>query len=375
MYFKEIPGKKDLKHALTHAVEKGRIPHAQILLAKEGYGGLPMALAYASYIMCENKSNQDSCGECSHCRKSHKRIHPDIHFSFPVVKLGDKKREITTSDDYLPKWRSIIETSPFMSKSDWLDHIGADSRQANINVKECNDIMQKLNMMSYESDKKILIMWLPEFLGNEGNRLLKLIEEPTDNTYIILVTENQEHILQTILSRCQLVKVPAFTSTEISEFLIDQQEIEPSKANQMANLSEGNLHLALHLSNNETNDYSELLIQWLRVAYKSDPLEINKWVEKLVSLPKEEQKNFLDYGLHFFRQFNFRVQTGSNEVNLTPQEIDLVSKMSNIITIKKSESIAQLINDGTEYISRNANMKIVLFADTIAIGEIMRTKS
>lgn len=374
MYFKDIPGKETLKRTLINAVEKERIPHAQIFLAKEGFGGLPMALAYASYIMCENKNGEDSCGECSHCRKSHKRIHPDIHFSFPVVKLGDKKREITTSDDYLPQWRSILERDPFMSKSDWLEHIDAENRQPNINVKECNDIMQKLNMMSYESDKKILIMWLPEYLGNEGNRLLKLIEEPTDNTFIILVAENQEHILQTILSRCQLVKIPAFSSAEIMEFLVENQDVEESKAHQIANLADGNLNLAIHISNNESDDYSELLIQWLRVAYKSDPVEINRWVDKVVGLPKEEQKNFLEYGLHFFRQYNFRTQTGSAEVNLTTQELDIVSKMSSIISLEKSEKIALLFNDAIDYISRNANMKIVLFADSISIGEIMRNK-
>ncbi len=375
MYFKDIPGKEDLKVSLINTVNKGRIPHAQIFLAKEGFGGLPVALAYASFIMCENKTTTDSCGECSSCRKSHKRIHPDIHFSFPVVKFGDKKREITTSDDYLPHWRSILDRDPYMSKSDWLEHIDAENRQPNINVKECNDIMQKLNMMSYESDKKVLIMWLPEYLGNEGNRLLKLIEEPTDNTYIILVAENQEHILQTILSRCQLVKIPAFTSIEIKNFLITNQEIEDTKALQIANLADGNLNLAIHISNNESDDYSELLIHWLRVAYKSDPLEVNKWVDRVVSLPKEEQKNFLDYGLHFFRQFNFRTQTGSNEVNLTNQELDIIAKMSNIISLEKSEKIALLINDAIDYITRNANMKIVLFADTISIGEVMRTKS
>jgi DNA polymerase III subunit delta' len=374
MYFRDIPGKENLKRTLINAVEKERIPHAQIFLAKEGFGGLPMALAYASYIMCENKNGVDSCGECSHCRKSHKRIHPDIHFSFPVVKLGDKKREITTSDDYLPQWRSILDDDKFMSKSDWLDYIDAENRQPNINVKECNDIMQKLNMMSYESDKKILIMWLPEYLGNEGNRLLKLIEEPTDNTFIILVAENQEHILQTILSRCQLVKIPAFSSAEIREFLVKNQDIEESKAHQIANLADGNLNLAIHISNNDSDDYSELLIQWLRVAYKSDPIEINKWVDKVVGLPKEEQKNFLEYGLHFFRQYNFRTQTGSAEVNLTTQELDIVAKMSSIITLEKSEKIALIFNDAIDYISRNANMKIVLFADSISIGEIMRNK-
>jgi DNA polymerase-3 subunit delta' len=180
VFFRDIAGKESVKKNLTKAVDSGRIPHAQLFLGKEGSGALPMALAFASYIQCQNRTDGDSCGVCSHCIKSHKLIHPDIHFSFPVVKFGDKKRADTTSDDFLPKWREIIKTNPDMNTSDWLQHIDADNNLPNINVKECNDIMHKLNMMSFESDNKILIMWRPEYLHNEGNRLLKLIEEPTD---------------------------------------------------------------------------------------------------------------------------------------------------------------------------------------------------
>lgn len=374
MFFKDIAGKQEVKDRLIQSVSKNRIPHAQIFLGKEGFGALPLALAFASYIMCENKSSLDSCGQCNHCLKSHKWVHPDIHFSYPVVKYGDKKRADTTSDDFLPKWRAILDEQPTMNISSWLEHIEAENNQANINVKECNDIMQKLNMMSYESDYKVLVMWLPEYLGIEGNRLLKLIEEPTDNTYIILVTENQDLILPTIRSRCQLVTVPAYESHEISAYLEKTLSMPNESAQQIANLVEGNLHQAIVIGKNEVADYSDLLISWFRVAYKSDPVEINQWLNEVSMLSKEEQKNFLFYGLHFLRQFNvFQLQIPF-QVNLTPKEKETAQKMSAIIDPVKTEFIVTLISEAIENLHRNINIKILLFSDTLKIGEVIRKK-
>ena len=374
MFFKDIKGKIEIKKELINTANRGRIPHAQIFLSREGNGGLAIALAFASYIMCENRMEEDSCGECSQCKKTHKWVHPDLHFSFPVVRQGDKKRESTTSDNFLPQWRNMLHLYPYMGKADWFDAINENNSAPNINAKECNDIMHKLNMKAYESDKKILIMWLPEYLGNEGNRLLKLIEEPTDNTYIILVTENQEQILQTILSRCQLVKIPPFTSEDIVNFLIESYGTDSQKALQIANLADGNLNHAIAICNNQAADYSQLIISWLRVAFKSDPIEINKWSKEVESLDKEEQKSFLEYGLHFFRQFNFRLLTHSNEVSLTQQELEIANNMAKIIDVDKAEAICQIFNELLENIPRNINLKISLFADTLHIGQILRQK-
>ena len=217
-------------------------------------------------------------------------------------------------------------------------------------------------------------MWLPEYLGSEGNRLLKLIEEPTDNTYIILVTENQDHILQTILSRCQLVKIPNFEPHEISDYLIRHQQIPSHKAQQIANLADGNLNQALNISKNEATDYSDMLISWLRISYKSDPVEINKWISGIADMGKDEQKNFFEYGLHFFRQFIYKNLTKSNDVNLTQKELDTANKMESIIDLSKAEAIVALLNEAVENINRNINIKIMLFSDTLTIGELIRKR-
>lgn len=375
MYFKEIIGKDTIAEQLTNGVDRGRIPHAQIFLSKEGNGALATALAYAAYIMCENKTDGDSCGTCQPCKLTHKWIHPDVHFSFPVVRQGDKKRESTTSDDFLVKWRAMLEQNPFMSKNDWFDAINEHNSAPNINAKECNDIMHKLNMKAYQSDKKILIMWLPEYLGNEGNRLLKLIEEPTDNTFIILISENQDLILQTILSRCQLVKIPPFTSKDIVRYLHEKSNIQSDKALQIANLADGNLNLAIAISNNQAVDYSHLIISWLRVAYMNNPIEINQWIREIESLDKEEQKSFLEYGLHFFSQFNFRALTKTEKVNLTANEIEVANNMAKVIDVEKSAIICGIINDLLDNIGRNINLKIALFADTLQIGKAIRPQA
>lgn len=371
MYFKDIIGKEYVKQNLVRVSDKGRIPHAQIFLGKEGSGALPMALAFASYILCQNKSGGDSCGVCSQCLKSHKFIHPDVHFSFPVVKSGEKKRAETTSDDFLPKWRSILSSNPNMNTSEWLLYIGAENNLPNINVKECNDIMHKLNMMSYESENKILIMWLPEYLHTEGNRLLKLIEEPTDNTFIILVAENQDLILQTILSRCQLVKIPPYENSELAQFLVKEYNLVYEKALQFANLADGNINAAINIAKNEATDYSEMLISWLRIAYKADPVIINEWIKGVAEMDKDEQKNFFEYGLHFFRQFNFRTLTKSDQVSLTQTELETATKLEKILSIEKSEAIVVLLNEAIENINRNINIRIMLFADTLAINKLL----
>lgn len=374
MYFKQIPGKATTKDLLRGVVQKGRIPHAQIFLGKEGSGALPMALAFAAYILCENRTEEDSCGQCRQCIKSHRLIHPDLHLSFPVVKTDDKKRADTTSDDFLPQWRDLMLSNPFSEMTEWLQAMGADNTLPNINVKECNDIMHKLNMMSYESDNKVLIMWQPEYLGNEGNRLLKLIEEPTDNTFLILVASNQEAILQTILSRCQLVKIPAFESDEIKDYLLETLHLPAQQAEQIGNLSEGNIQHAIQIGKNEASDYSDLLISWLRVAYKADPVEINAWIGAIGELSKDDQKNFLQYGLHFFRQFLWLSLAGEQNVRLTAKEMDIAAKIGKLINQEIAEHIISLLDEAIENIQRNINIKIMLFSDTLQLGESLRSK-
>ena len=214
MQFAQVIGQDHLRDNLTDMVRRNRLSHALLFLGHEGAGALPMALAFAQYVVCENKG-ADACGVCSACVKAGSLVHPDIHFSYPVIpkKSGDKP----ASSDYGAEWREFISQFPYGNAYDWLQFIGAENKQGNITAQECNEIIHKLSLKSFESGYKILLLWMPEYLGNEGNKLLKLIEEPPADTLFLLVAENESLILPTILSRTQLVKIPLPDTADIAQ--------------------------------------------------------------------------------------------------------------------------------------------------------------
>lgn len=374
MFFRDIPGKKEEKSLLIQQVKLGQIPHAQLFLEKEGYGGLPLVLAYVSFLMCKNRQESDSCGECEACTKSMKWIHPDIHFAYPVVKYKDQKREDTTSKEFLPLWRSKLSENPYFSLTDWVRSMEGENSAPNINVRECNEIIHKLSLMSFEGSYKVLIMWLPEFLGKEGNRLLKLIEEPPKDTVILLITQQAELILPTVISRCQIIRVHPFDHQEIAEVLSAKYNIAADKATQIAHMADGNMTMSIEIGNQSTSDFSDMLISWLRISYKGDPVELQDFYAGYGKLSKEEMSGFIEYGLHFFRQFIRWSVSGSKKSNLTRKEEDIIEKMSAVIDISKAEAISWLLDRQLEYIYRNANTKIMFLADSLTVGDIMKGK-
>src|ERR1700748_1368184 len=266
MGFKSVIGQAQVKQHLIELVRLNRLSHALLFLGPEGSGALPMALAFAQYVVCERAKGDlgDACGICASCVKAGQLVHPDIHFSYPVIpkKAGDKP----VSTDYISEWREFIGQYPYGNAYDWLQFIGAENKQGNITAQECNDIIHKLNLKSFESGYKILVMWMPEYLGNEGNKLLKLIEEPPADTLFLLVAENESLILQTILSRTQLVRVPLPEEADIEQALIARSGLEGGQARQIAILSEGNYHEALQLLQHAGEDWQDLLREWLNAT-------------------------------------------------------------------------------------------------------------
>src|SRR6516225_2271587 len=230
--FKDVIGQAPVKQHLVELVQSNRLSHALLFLGQEGSGALPMALAFAQYVVCEQPRDGDACGVCPPCIKAKQLIHPDIHYSYPDIpkKAGDKP----VSTDYGAEWREFIAQYPYGNSYDWLQFIGAENKQGNITAQECNDIIHKLNLKSFESGYKILVMWMPEYLGNEGNKLLKLIEEPPASTLFILVAENESLILQTILSRTQLVRIPLPEPADIQQGLIERSGVAQEQARQIA---------------------------------------------------------------------------------------------------------------------------------------------
>lgn len=370
LYFREIIGQESQISLLKGMVDGNRFPHALLLLGNEGVGGLALALAYIQYLLCENRMEGESCGECKACRKASKYSHPDIHYSYPTVGTGK------ISTDFITEWRKALIDNAYMSANQWLSQIsGGENKQGNITKDECVSIVKKLSLKSFESPYKVLLMWLPEYLGKEGNRLLKLIEEPPENTIFVLVAENQEAILNTILSRCQILKLSPIDKDLIKENLIQKLGIANEQAEAIAQIADGNYNEALTLSQHTENDNAMMFLEWMRKCYNGNGIDMIQWADKIAATSREAQKYFLRYGLHFFRELMLlKLIRDSSKLRLQKSELDTAVKMANIIEVNQIENIASLFNEAIMNIERNGNGKVI-FADTsIKLNKILRLK-
>ncbi len=366
MQFRTIIGQLPAKALLRRMADSERIPHALLLLGAPGSGDLPLAVAFAQYVLCKNKQDGDACGQCSQCSKVEKLVHPDLHFSFPTVGTN------VTSDAHLADWRTAMAENPYMDVNQWLQRIGAENKQGNINKEECVAIIRKLSLKAFEGSNKILIMWLPEYLGKEGNRLLKLIEEPPDDTMIILVARNQELILNTILSRCQIVKVNRLSDEEVEEGLVTLKNLPSEKARSIAHLAAGDFNEALNIAAQPLKDNSTLFLDWLRKCYLGNGVEMATLTETFADLGRENQKQFLQYALHFMREYMLLKTTGNDQVRLLPEELKTAQNLSKIIGFGQIERITKLFNDCSFHIERNANQKLLFLDASIQLNKILR---
>ncbi len=350
-------------------VQSDRVPHAQLFLGPPGCGKLALAIAFAQYLLCQQISETAACGQCPTCHKVAKFIHPDLHFSFPVV--GTKM----TSNHYLTQWREAIGQNPYLEINQWLQYIGAENKQGNINVDECNSIIKKLSLKTFEATHKVLIMWLPEYLGKEGNRLLKLIEEPPAQTFFLLVAENSERILPTILSRCQLVKVNPLTDEAVREALDRQFPDKPvDRLAWATHLAGGNLNEALQLLQQGEQNVENRFLDWLRKCYRGNGAELVTWVEAFAKIGRENQKQLIQYALHFLRELLQLTLVPNAQVRLQKQELTTAQNLTKVLDFEQIEQIATLLNDCHYHIGRNANPKILFLDASIQINKIIKAK-
>jgi DNA polymerase-3 subunit delta' len=396
MQFREVIGQQEVKQHLAEIVQHNRLSHALLFLGKEGSGALSLAMALAQFLTCEKTQTKDSpenislfgkgqekekellndsCGVCSSCMKANELVHPDIHFSYPVV--TKKAGTPPVSTDYITEWREFVRSFPYGNVYDWLQFIGADNRQGNITAQECNDIIHQLSLKSFESGYKILIMWMPEYLGKEGNKLLKLIEEPPANTLFILVAENESQILSTILSRCQLVKIPALDNAEVERALTERNQCKPEQARQIAGVCEGNYREALHLLQHSEEDFHGLLREWLNATVKYQVQAQVKFIEEMARLGRETQKQFLRYFTHLLEQaVRLQILEGELRINflqsLSASEQDFTARLNKIMTLEQKEAVAEELDKAAYYIERNANAKILFHALTIKLFYIVK---
>jgi DNA polymerase-3 subunit delta' len=397
MLFKDVIGQSGVKQQLIEMVEHNRLSHALLFLGREGSGALPMALAFAQYvsllpIIRKEDPGASLFGEPVEVKlpstaeaadawmqkqpsfsKADQLVHPDIHYSYPVVTKKPGTPPLST--DFISEWREFIKQLPYGNIYDWLQFIGADNKQGNITANECNDIIHKLSLKSFESGYKILVMWMPDYLGREGNKLLKLIEEPPPDTLFILVAESESAILPTILSRCQLVRIPSLESSDIEEAL--KKSCGPDKAKQIANISDGNYREALHLLQHADEDFHALLRDWLNATLKNQPIAQVKLIEEIGRLGREKQKQFLRYFTHLLEQA-VRMEVGGPSLQsqleraLTDGEKDFTGRLNKAMSLEQKEAVATELDKAAYYIERNANGKILFHALTIKIFHIVR---
>jgi len=368
MQFTEVIGQTNVKHLLRQMVTNDRLPHALLLLGTPGSGHLALGLALAQYVLCDNRVLDEACGTCRHCMKMQKLVHPDVHFSFPTVGAG------AVSDSFLVQWRTALLDNPYLEVNEWLQMIGAENKQGNITKEECVQIVKKLSLKTFEAAYKILLMWLPEYLGREGNRLLKMIEEPPEQTLFVLVAEQAELILPTILSRCQTVKVNPLPDEEVVAGLQIRKNVNLEQAEAAAYLANGNFNEALQLLEQEEHDHAQFFLDWLRRCYKGNGVELVRWTEKFAELGREPQKHFLKYGLHFLRELMVLKLTVDGKVRLREKERTAAQNLLPLIELEQLEQMAGLFNDCAYYVERNANGKVLFLDASIQMNQILKRK-
>jgi DNA polymerase-3 subunit delta' len=391
MLFSEIPGQLSVKEKLTGLFQNNRLSHALLFLGKEGSGSLQLAIAFAQYILCERnninkvgdslfgdapttlaETNQNACGICSSCKKASMLMHPDLHFSFPTItKTGVDK---PVCNDFIVEWRNFVATTPFGNAYDWLQSLGAENKQGNITAHECEDIIRKLNLKSFESGYKILIQWMPEYLGTSGNKLLKLVEEPPEKTLFIFVAEDESRILPTILSRTQLIKINQLEANDIANWLITNQAVPKEKATSLAPIAQGNMREAFQLLHHADEDWQTLLRDWLNAILKNGPAAQVKWVDDISKLGREKQKQFLSYFIHLL---SIAVHLAHTPIqpSVTEEELDFATRLLKLISTEQIEALVEELNLSSYHIERNANAKILFMALTLKIYHIIRDKS
>ncbi|TDO19290.1 DNA polymerase III subunit [Pedobacter duraquae] len=372
MQFKDIIGQESTKRHLIQTVEENRVSHAQLFLSCDGSGALLLAIAYAQYINCLNRTPTDSCGVCSSCRKYERYIHPDLHFSYPFFASKDVK----TAIDVLDEWRSMLLQDPYTDLDIWRSKLNAENKQANINIAECHDIIKKLSYKAFEAETKVLIMWLPEFLDKEGNALLKIIEEPPQNTLFLLVASNQEQILSTLLSRTQIVKIPKLTDHCIESYLVDQHGVDADQAAAYSFLADGNLIEAKALLAHATNDNADKFAEWLRMGYGNRVLDMIAFTEQLAGWGRENQKNFLKYGISFLRECSLILSGAADLVKLPARTLDTAKKLSaHVLDLPMAEAIINELEKAHYHIERNANPKILFLDVSLQLVKTIKFKS
>lgn len=382
MQFKDILGLSHIKNHLALSADAGRIPHAQMFVGPEGSGTLPMALAYMQYIVCGNQNGENLGGDQACNLKFDSLSHPDMHFAFPVSN-SNKIKSHAVSNHYMEEWRQFLKEQPYGNLFDWYRLIGIEKKQGQIGVDEALDVVKKLALKSYEGGYKVMLIWMAEKMNTSAaNKLLKLIEEPPEKTVFILIAEDEEQIIQTIRSRCQILHFPPLAENDIAKAL-EARGLAREEALRLAHEANGNFNKALDLMNNDSEDlvFEKWFVQWVRSAFKAKGNkaaihELILWSEEIAKTGRETQKKFLHYSIAVMRQallVNFNVK----ELAFMQIHIDGFSleKFAPFVHENNILSIVEELEDAMYHIERNGNSKIILTDLSIKLTRLLHRKA
>jgi len=383
MLFEDILGQEHIKKHLTQSVDNGRIAHAQMFIGPEGSGTLPMAIAYAQYLLCSNSNGENTNGNQACNLKFNNISHPDLHFAFPVT-TSDKAKSHPVSNHYLEEWRQLLKEQPYGNLFDWYKLLGVDNKQGQIGVDEALEIVKSLSLKSYEGGYKVMLIWMAEKMNSAcANKLLKLIEEPPNNTVFILIAEDEEQIINTIKSRCQLLHFPPLSEYVIKRGLIKNYGLDDAVATKIAHQSNGNFNKACDLIYQDSEDlqFEEWFVFWIRSAFKakgnkSAIYDLINWSEDIAKTGRETQKQFLLFCLNFFRQALLFNYNASELVYLEPKTDNFkLEKFAPFIHDANIIEISDEIQDAIYHIERNGNSKIILTDLSIKLTRLLHKKS
>ena len=402
MIFKDVIGQHAIRQQLQDLEANNRLSHAILFIGKEGTGALPLAINFAQNLLTSPPKAAPKAPEVAdlfggfsalpaepapeiavpHSTIDHKAaqlLHPDLHFSYPVIAKKTDEKPIST--DFIQEWRTFYKNQPYGNLYDWLQSIKAENKQGNITARECNEIIRKLSLKAFEAPYKILVMWMPEMLDKEGNKLLKMIEEPPPDTIFLLVAENEDQVLPTIVSRCQIIRVSPLEEAEIEEALIQQANMPPDEARHIALVCEGNYHEALQMKQHSGEDWNGLLKDWLNATALRGASETKRFkmqsdvIARLADLGREKQKQLLRYFLKLLEQSIRLRLIGEQHLHLPETEKDLALRLNKMSGINTQQAIIKEIESAIYFVERNANAKMLFHALSIKLRYIMLDKT
>ena len=374
MRFIDIHGLESTKSLLRAAVKSNHVAHAQLFAGKPGAPALSMALAYATFLNCENPTEEDACGECPSCSKNQKFVHPDVHFIFPASTTKNISLKDVESLMFLKEWRSFLLTTPFGNLQDWSEIYGGEGKQASIRAKEKKTIINALSLKAFEGKYKIMIIWHPELMHkNAANGILKVLEEPPDNSLFLLVSESPDQLLTTIISRTQRLDIPSFSDHELSEVLTLAHGIEEHRAKQLAHLADGSLRAALRLTAHVGEDNFEFFKLWMQLCYKRKMGELVDKAEAFSKFSRGGQNTFFQYGLSLLREALVSISTTQDKLfRVEGDEKIFASNFGKAISINQFQSLSSLISEASYHIERNANAKLLFMNLSINISKVFK---